>query len=224
MEGAHRELLERGKAVVLKLARQIASSGEAALDIRELIAVGNMALVQAASGYDAGLGVQFTTYVYPYVRGAMLDALRREHREKRLERAIELEGRRFASIQPDEFNVLFEEPEAVRERLDVFAGSLAASMFTAMAAEARRAGTEEDLAERQSQAAAIATIHEVLKGVSEDERQIWEHYYCRGLLMREVAVELGISLITVRRRHESFVGRVRQALVSRQLVEMRTGH
>lgn len=70
-------LLQTHTGLVHILARRLHArfTDEAKLD--DLIGAGLFGLMRAAIGFDAGRGLAFTTYATPFVRGAMLDELRR---------------------------------------------------------------------------------------------------------------------------------------------------
>lgn len=75
----------------LTLVRQIACSMARRLpphlELAELIALGNLGLVEARSRYDAARGVPFAAFAAPRIRGAILDSLRQEDLISRDERA-----------------------------------------------------------------------------------------------------------------------------------------
>jgi RNA polymerase sigma factor (sigma-70 family) len=54
------------------------------LEQEELVADGNLALAKAARKYDPSFGVPFPAFATPYVRGAIVDAVRTRARRNRL--------------------------------------------------------------------------------------------------------------------------------------------
>jgi RNA polymerase sigma factor (sigma-70 family) len=54
------------------------------LDQEDLVGDGNLALVKAARKYDPTVGVPFPAFALHYVRGAILDAIRRRARRTTL--------------------------------------------------------------------------------------------------------------------------------------------
>ncbi|MCX6550228.1 MAG: FliA/WhiG family RNA polymerase sigma factor [Acidobacteria bacterium] len=60
------------------LARRMAASMPHSIDIGDLVQDGVMGLIDAAQRFDEGRGIKFETFAERRVRGAMIDALRRE--------------------------------------------------------------------------------------------------------------------------------------------------
>jgi RNA polymerase sigma factor for flagellar operon FliA len=63
---------------VESLARRMAAGMPHSIDIGDLVQDGVMGLIDAARRFDAGRGIKFETFAERRVRGAMIDALRRE--------------------------------------------------------------------------------------------------------------------------------------------------
>jgi RNA polymerase sigma factor for flagellar operon FliA len=60
------------------LARRMAATMPHSIDIGDLVQDGVMGLIDAARRFDAGRGIKFETFAERRIRGAMIDALRRE--------------------------------------------------------------------------------------------------------------------------------------------------
>ncbi|MEO8258493.1 MAG: FliA/WhiG family RNA polymerase sigma factor [Acidobacteriota bacterium] len=60
------------------LARRMASSMPNAIDVGDLVQDGVLGLIDAAHRFDEGRGIKFETFAERRVRGAMIDALRRD--------------------------------------------------------------------------------------------------------------------------------------------------
>jgi RNA polymerase sigma factor (sigma-70 family) len=67
-------LIQANRALVTRIAKRYLGRG---LDFEELNAEGNLALVQAAGGYDRSRGVAFQTFAAKRIEGVIRDALRR---------------------------------------------------------------------------------------------------------------------------------------------------
>src|ERR687891_999159 len=67
-----------GLPFVEGLARRMASSMPHSIDIGDLVQDGMLGLIDAANRFDEGRGIKFETFAERRVRGAMIDALRRE--------------------------------------------------------------------------------------------------------------------------------------------------
>ena len=67
-----------GLPFVEALARRMAASMPNSIDIGDLVQDGVLGLIDAAHRYDEGRGIKFETFAERRVRGAMIDALRRD--------------------------------------------------------------------------------------------------------------------------------------------------
>src|SRR6476620_11133263 len=67
-----------GLKFVEALARRMAASMPNSIDIGDLVQDGVLGLIDAAHRFDEGRGIKFETFAERRVRGAMIDALRRD--------------------------------------------------------------------------------------------------------------------------------------------------
>ena len=67
-----------GLSFVEALARRMAASMPNSIDIGDLVQDGVLGLIDAAHRFDEGRGIKFETFAERRVRGAMIDALRRD--------------------------------------------------------------------------------------------------------------------------------------------------
>jgi len=67
-----------GLPFVESLARRMASTMPHSIDLGDLVQDGVLGLIDAANRFDEGRGIKFETFAERRVRGAMIDALRRE--------------------------------------------------------------------------------------------------------------------------------------------------
>ena len=65
--------IEQCQGLVRSLALQIHRKLPANIDLEDLIAYGQLGLVEAARSFDAGRGCQFSTFAYYRIRGAIYD-------------------------------------------------------------------------------------------------------------------------------------------------------
>src|SRR5215468_1176600 len=65
-------------AFVESLARRMASTMPHSIDLGDLVQDGVIGLIDAANRFDEGRGIKFETFAERRVRGAMIDALRRD--------------------------------------------------------------------------------------------------------------------------------------------------
>src|SRR6187399_3330434 len=75
---AEQRRVEAGLPFVESLARRMASTMPHSIDLGDLVQDGVLGLMDAAHRFDEGRGIKFETFAERRVRGAMIDALRRD--------------------------------------------------------------------------------------------------------------------------------------------------
>src|SRR3954466_1355713 len=74
----NRDRLAAGLPFVESLARRVAASMPHSIELGDLVQDGMIGLIDAACRFDEGRGIKFETFAERRVRGAMIDALRRD--------------------------------------------------------------------------------------------------------------------------------------------------
>ena len=74
----HRDRVAAGLPFVESLARRVASSMPHSIELKDLVQDGMIGLIDAACRYDEARGIKFETFAERRVRGAMIDALRKD--------------------------------------------------------------------------------------------------------------------------------------------------
>src|SRR5918998_4642963 len=74
----HRDRIANGLPFVESLARRVASSMPHSIELTDLVQDGMIGLIDAAHRFDEARGIKFETFAERRVRGAMIDALRRD--------------------------------------------------------------------------------------------------------------------------------------------------
>ena len=75
---AQQQRVAAGLPFVESLARRMASTMPHSIDLGDLVQDGVLGLMDAAHRYDEARGIKFETFAERRVRGAMIDALRRD--------------------------------------------------------------------------------------------------------------------------------------------------
>jgi RNA polymerase sigma factor FliA len=78
LEASQRERIAASVPFVESLARRVASSMPHSIELGDLIQDGMLGLIDAACRFDEGRGIKFETFAERRVRGAMIDALRKD--------------------------------------------------------------------------------------------------------------------------------------------------
>src|ERR687895_1380234 len=74
----HRDRIAAGLPFVESLARRVAASMPHSIELGDLVQDGMLGLIDAACRFDEARGIKFETFAERRVRGAMIDALRRD--------------------------------------------------------------------------------------------------------------------------------------------------
>src|SRR6187401_3151631 len=78
MPAAQTRRVVNGLPFVEALARRMASTMPHSIDVGDLIQDGVIGLIDAAHRFDEGRGIKFETFAERRIRGAMIDALRKD--------------------------------------------------------------------------------------------------------------------------------------------------
>ncbi len=212
----------QGRTFVKKLASKHARANSVGLDESDFVSLGNSAMMEVAPGYDKALRTRFTTYLFPFVDGAMKDEIRRRRHERKVggavAQAIERDRKQFAVTQSDEFDVLHNTPETTRGQLDDNLSELAARFAGTAVVTARalsRQGTVEGVREAKKHALAVETIPEAVAMMEPVLQQLWQIHYEEGRTLMEYAKAVGIGFSTAKLHHQRFKERLREILTKK---------
>jgi RNA polymerase sigma factor for flagellar operon FliA len=210
------------------LARRVASSMPHSIDLSDLVQDGVLGLIDAAHRFDVARGIKFETFAARRVRGAMIDALRREAWPRGVRRVRrELEAAReslrrelgyepsladlAARVGSDEkrlgrtivriHTIESTSPLASCERQNE--ATLPAVLVPSEPPAPDTAYENQEMKERIGRA--IATL-------PPRERRLISLYYYGDVTMKEIGAELGVNESRVSQLHARAVQRLRQAL------------
>ena len=200
-------LIGAHSALVRRIAWHVHSRMSTAIEVEDLIQIGLMALVEAARNFE-DRGIAFAPYAQTRIRGAMVDALRRD---ARMGRAGMANRRYLASVRARL------EQEYTRSPNDVEmaeATGLEPAAYFAMVATTQPVGQESiddsysdhdiwfaDLADGADTALEKAQLRETLIAnlgqLSEREAMILQLYFVEELNLDEIGRTLGVGAARV---------------------------
>jgi RNA polymerase sigma factor FliA len=225
---ATNERVEAGLPFVEALARRMASTMPHSIDLSDLVQDGVIGLIDAAERFDADRGIKFETFAERRIRGAMIDALRKDAWPRGVRRV-----RR--------------ELEAAREKLRVQLGhepSLA-DLAAAIGSDEKRLGKTivrintiestsplscaENVDEAQLPAVLVPAeperpdlayersevkdrVRAAIQGLPVRERRVIALYYYSEVTMKEIGADLGVNESRVSQLHARAIRRLRDAL------------
>ncbi|MCC6553528.1 MAG: sigma-70 family RNA polymerase sigma factor [Polyangiaceae bacterium] len=223
MSGGHddedvdlRSLTPRQREWALSASRLVASlvgklAPHASEQEREdLLQDGHEGACQAARRFDPAVGARFTSYAHPFIAGAIADALKKERRDRRWKRRSAMQGRLFVAETSDQFTVVWDPREVNEIRQSSYARQLIASMI----AMAIRPGPRPDEAVEEAETGPRVTeaVRAARRAMTEQERELFALRFGQGKKLDVIAEELGIAVITARRRHEALLDRLAASL------------
>jgi RNA polymerase sigma factor for flagellar operon FliA len=188
---AQHEKMVRGLAH--RLRRELSLRGE----LDDLIAFGFGGLLEAQRRFDPGRGVQFQTFAYHRVRGAMLDGVRK---------MADLPRRAHERLQaPGEVT-----PTAVPSALDRAFTRMSASLSTATVLQGSFGHESPEAALLKNES--VTRLLQALPRLSPRQRVLVRGFYFEGRSIDAMAKELGISKSWASRLHRNALGELREAL------------
>lgn len=210
--------MEQYQDYLRALARKISRELPSQVEFEELVACGQLGLVEAARNYRPELGHAFTTFSYYRIRGAIFDGLRKltwlppEARRKTSRMGgedcvAENTATQFGP-KPDPESVAHEFSDAVR--------ALGAVFLLAEAGEGGEAAPEPvdstSAADEAEKNDLVENLREALTRLSDDQRSVIEQFYFSHKSMTEIARERGVNKSSVSRVHHKALLALRQAL------------
>jgi RNA polymerase sigma factor for flagellar operon FliA len=212
------------------VAGRMASGLPGHLDERDLVADGVMGLIHAIEGYRVEVGAKFETYATPRIRGAILDALRKQDwvprstrsRERELRRAItELEAQLGRVPRDEEIAAKLGIPI---EELNGLLAELSRLAMTSLDAPIVTGEEESTAGERVVDPHAKNPESQVLEadqseaiaagiaGLPEKEKIVLTLYYYENFTLREIGAVLGVTESRVSQLHAKALVRLRSHL------------
>ncbi len=223
-----RERIAAGLPFVESLARRVASSMPHSIDLSDLVQDGMIGLIDAARRYDDSRGIKFETFAERRVRGAMIDALRRDawprgvRRQRReLEAAREQLRRELggepsladlaAKLGSDETRLgrtivrinTIESTSPLSAGDNVDGASLPPALVPSEPISPERAYAAREVRDR---------VRGAIASLPPRERRIIGLYYYGEATMKEIGGEIGVNESRVSQLHARAIHRLQKAL------------
>lgn len=213
---------------VESLARRVASSMPHSIDLGDLVQDGMLGLIDAAHRFDESRGIKFETFAERRVRGAMIDALRREawprgvRRARRELEAAREELRREMGCEPSlaELAVRVGSDEVRLGRTILRINTIESTSplavgnnFDEAALPPALVPSEPRLPDRAYEAAEVRDrVRSAIVALPWRERKVVTMYYYGEVTMKQIGAVIGVNESRVSQLHARAIQRLRRAL------------
>ena len=223
-----RERIAAGLPFVESLARRVASSMPHSIELGDLVQDGMLGLIDAACRFDEARGIKFETFAERRVRGAMIDALRRDawprgvRRQRRELEAAREQLRRELGAEPsladlaarvgsDEARLgrtivrinTIESTSPLSAGENVDGASLPPALVPSEPQSPDKAYEEREVRDR---------IRAAISSLPPRERKVIGMYYYAEATMKQIGAAIGVNESRVSQLHARAVQRLRKAL------------
>jgi RNA polymerase sigma factor for flagellar operon FliA len=220
--------VEAGLPFVEALARRMAATMPHSIDLSDLVQDGVIGLIDAAERFDEARGIKFETFAERRIRGAMIDALRKDawpRGVRRVRRELEAAREKLRATLGHEPSLadLAQEIGADEKRL----GKTIVRINTIESTSPLSCGENIDEAqlpavlvpaepERPDHAYEKTEVRDRVRGAIESlpprEQRVISLYYYGEVTMKEIGAELGVNESRVSQLHARALRRLRDAL------------
>ena len=218
-ESDHDKELQNLEGLVHHQARSLWNVTNRIVPLDDLIHYGHVGLLEARKRFNPKRGVQFTTFAYYRIRGAILDGLRqmsglsRSYMKRvRVQRQLVDCLEQMLSMPLDQGSA-----ETIWHQLQRILADLQSSYLIAMTADWMV--SDDDPTEYEAvELLMIERVRAVLEELPSKERALIERVYYRDESLAEAARELGMSRSWACRMHRRILHWLRQRLAASSLV------
>ena len=213
---------------VEQLARRVAATMPHSIDIGDLVQDGVIGLIDAAHRFDEGRGIKFETFAERRIRGAMIDALRKDawprgvRRQRRELEAAREALRRELGCEPSLADLAArlgsDEKRLGRTIVRINAIESTSSMAsgdsldesTVPAALIPSEPERPDVAYEREQTTTY--VRDAIASLPPREQKVIALYYYHETTMKQIGAEIGVNESRVSQLHARAIRRLRDAL------------
>ncbi len=217
-----------GLPFVEALARRMASSMPNSIDIGDLVQDGVLGLIDAANRFDEGRGIKFETFAERRVRGAMIDALRKDawprgvRRQRRELDAAREALRRELGHEPSMADLAARvgSDEKRLSRTIVRINTIEATSPLATGEHMDESSLPTVLVPSEPDSPDMAyeksetrdRVRAAIASLPPRERKVIGLYYYQEVTMRQIGAEIGVNESRVSQLHARAIRRLRDSL------------
>lgn len=210
-------LIEKHKPIVYYLAKKISHSLPFKTEIEDLIAYGQLGLVEASERFDPSRGNSFSTFAHYRIKGAIYDGLR--------EMGVITRSRthRFAAHANDILVTVLDDTDVALstsaddeiKTVENLIDTLIPIYFLSLDDDETReiqdetALTSVDFETRDL----IAKIRSTIEEIEPEESKLLKELYFKNVLMKDLAVKMGVTKSWISRLHTRAIKHLQSALI-----------
>ncbi|MCA3013032.1 MAG: sigma-70 family RNA polymerase sigma factor [Myxococcaceae bacterium] len=206
------QILEKYGAYVRSLAAQVRKQFNSQFDMEELVAWGQVGLLEAADRFDARVGANFLTFAHYRIKGAIYDGLRKMGVLKGGGAVSERANAYLGNLSDREggSGSLEDEVERISSAVTGLAMVFGTSLDGAEGLQVSDEGLPAD--ERIQLEQMRRRVRTAVEKLPEKERKLLEGYYFQNKTLEEAGAEIGQSKSWASRLHARAVERLKQLL------------
>jgi len=218
-------LIEKHKPMVLHLAKKISQSLPFPTDFEDLVAYGQLGLVEAGERFDSTRGNSFSTFAFYRVKGAIYDGLREMGAISR-SRSFRFATHANEMLMTEVDDAAAGEPSASAvddevKSIEKLIDNLIPIYFLSLDAEGAKevkdetAFTPSDYERKDL----LSLVRAVLDEIEPEESELLEKIYYKHLSMTDLAAQMGVTKSWVSRLHARAIKHLQTALVKRGILK-----
>lgn len=216
-------LIEKHKPMVLHLAKKISQSLPFSPDFEDLVAYGQLGLVEASERFDATRGNSFGTFAFYRIKGAIYDGLREMgaiSRSRSFRFAANANDLLMTEVDDTTYNAgaatVDDEVKSVEKLVDSLIPIYFLSLDAEGAMEVRdeSAFTPADFEQQDL----LASVKKVLDEIEPEESEMLRKIYFQHLSMTDLAAQMGVTKSWVSRLHARAIKHLQAALKKRGIL------
>ena len=222
-------LIEQHRSYARALAIKVMQTLPSAIDLRDLVAYGEVGLIEAAERYDPRRGVAFSTFAHYRIQGAIYDGLREMGYFSRpggvRVRWVANAGDVVQSALDD---AVHDSPEGAAASVDDEIASTQSLIDALIPVYLLSLGSDAvpEIVDRDAlsmeqieQRELVRIVMAALRDLSDDEQQLIDALYFKHVSMTELAARQGITKSWISRLHTRAVKHLRDLLRERGVLE-----
>ncbi|MBO6937286.1 MAG: sigma-70 family RNA polymerase sigma factor [Deltaproteobacteria bacterium] len=217
-EQSDADFVEEYRPLVASIAQKIRARFELRAEMDDLMAYGFAGLLEARRRYDPTRGVQFNSFAYYRIRGAIIDGVRdggflsrRAYKQLKAAEAALYVGESIGEARAADPKARADKEKTAETLRDAIT-KLSASWTMAALGQSEEEQTKDDPEEALLSQEMKERVRKIVPTLPERERLLVEGFYFQGRRFDHVAEELGISKSWASRLHHKALGRIRDAL------------